>query len=316
VTNRLLIIGCTGFLGRHLAQTAARHGHTILGIARSERPHGWPGDYLQASSLADLDAVIRDYAPTVVMHAAGPASVDASFVDPLDDLHGSVLTWAKTLEGVRRSGRHPLVWFPSTAAVYGNPMKLPIAEDAAVAPISPYGFHKAACELLAREYAECFGLDVVVCRFFSVFGRAQRRLLIWELYQKFSGRDPVVWLDGAGSESRDYLDIDDAIAAVLHVVDNRMQARSDGSSREGRPFVVNVASGEEINVLALAEQLRQLIAPRKDIRCRGVERKGHPRRWRADIQRLRSLAPSWRPTPFPVALARCVTAWRDGVHVP
>jgi len=253
--------------------------------------------------------IIRDFMPDVLLHAAGPASVSLSLAAPIEDLQAGVLTWANTLESVRRSKLQPLILFPSSAAVYGNPTKLPVCEDAVIAPISPYGFHKAACELLAREYSECFDLDIIVCRLFSVFGVAQRRLLISELYQQLSGPDATVWLQGSGTESRDYLDIDDVAAVLFRLVDNRLRMRKK-SLYNGRYLVVNVASGEEINALDLAKQLRNLVAPAKMIRCRDTNRPGDPGRWCADISLLRSLIPSWRPKPFSVALSQCVAMWQ------
>src|SRR5262245_35134718 len=161
---RLLITGCSGFLGRNVSEAGSRNGHDILGIGRSGCPSGWPGKYHQRNLTADFAAVIHDYRPDVILHFAGPASVDESFLDPLSDQQASVLTWSNTLESVRRSGLSPLVLFPSSAAVYGNPHVLPVSEKAAVVPISPYGFHKAACDLPALEHSAGFGLNLGVRR--------------------------------------------------------------------------------------------------------------------------------------------------------
>jgi len=244
---------------------------------------------------------------------------------------------------VRRSGRRPLVLFPSSAAVYGDLKETRADEETPLAPISPYGFHKAACELLGREYAECFGLRVVVCRLFSLFGPTQRRLLVWELYKQLSGPAQTVWLEGTGEEVRDYLHVEDAAAAFLHLagalnreptaeatqtareIEGASESRvtsearttspaaADGSargSRRGAFVVVNVASGEQTNVLELAERLRARIAPHKEVRCRGRVRAGDPRSWRACVSRLRELAPGWQPRPLAESLGECVAAWQ------
>src|SRR5262245_26504787 len=223
---RLLIIGCAGFLGRNLSEAGTRRGYEVLGISRSSKPAAWLGQYLQRQLTSDLDEVIRDFFPDVVFHAAGPASVEASFDTPVADLRSSVETWSNTLDSVRRSGLRPLVLFPSSAAVYGQPQILPTAEHDAVAPISPYGFHKAACELLALEYSQCFGLDTIVCRFFSIFGESQHRLLVWELYEQLAGPNSLVWADGKGTESRDYLHVNDAMSAVLQLIQSQLQAKN------------------------------------------------------------------------------------------
>ncbi|HEV2915712.1 MAG TPA: NAD-dependent epimerase/dehydratase family protein [Pyrinomonadaceae bacterium] len=308
---RILITGSRGFVGGSFGRFAAPRGHAILGVGRASQPEpDWPGLYVQADvALADLSAIIDEFAPEALFHAAGTASVGASLETPLDDLRAAVLTWANTLEGVRRSRLKPLLLFPSSGAVYGNPAQLPVGEDAAIAPISPYGFHKAACELLAREYATCFGLDIVVCRFFSLFGVAQRRLLVWELFKQFAGPDPTVWLQGSGTESRDYLHIDEAAAAVLQLAAEHTDNRSGGSC-----LFFNVASGEETEIRSVAGQIGALVAPAKEIRYRGLSRPGDPRRWRADISRLRACVPGWQPSPLSASLARCVAAWQKELH--
>jgi len=305
---RLLITGSRGFVGGSLGRFAGRAGHEVLGIGRSSQiERDWPGSYVQADvAYTDLSIIIRDFVPDVVFHGAGAASVGLSFSSPLDDLRAAILTWANTLESVRRSGLTPLNVFPSSAAVYGNPSKLPISEDQPINPLSPYGFHKYSCELLAREYSECFGLDIVICRLFSVFGETQRRLLIWELYKQLVGPDCEVCLEGTGKESRDYLYMDDLAGAFLQLFESRLQG-----GKKSQFFTVNVASGRETEVLGLAEQLRDLVAPKKNIYCQGFERPGDPRRWCADISLLRSLIPSWQPQNLALNLAQCVDAWQS-----
>lgn len=306
---RILITGSNGFVGRSIGRFAAHNGCEILGVDLARVAGAdWPGRYLQADvAQEDLSALIRSFVPDVFLHAAGTASVGDSLAAPFEDLQGAVLTWARTLDSVRRSEVKPLLVYPSSAAVYGNPHTLPVPEHDAIAPISPYGYHKAACELLAREYSACFELDIIVCRLFSIFGAAQKRLLIWELYKQLAGSDSTVWLEGTGKESRDYLHIDDVGAALFHLI-----GASPKGGRHGRCLQVNVARGEETQVLDLAEQLRNLAAPTKQICCRGVERPGDPRRWCADISLLRSLIPSWQPKPLSFTLAQCVAEWRDG----
>ena len=303
---RILVTGSGGFVGGSFGRHAAREGHTLLGVGRaSQPPHAWPGEYAQADVLtSDLAELVASFEPEVLMHAAGTASVAASIGRPLDDLRASVVTWANVLDSVRRSGARPLILFPSSAAVYGDARALPVRESAEARPISPYGFHKAACELLGREYAECFGLRVLVCRLFSVFGEAQRRLLVWELYRQLAGPGGAAWLEGTGEETRDYLHADDASAALL--------ALAEGFGASGAAFAaVNVAGGEETRVLDLAESLRALVAPGKEIRRRGRARAGDPRRWRADTTLLRSLAPRWSPRPLDERFAQTVAAWAE-----
>jgi UDP-glucose 4-epimerase len=305
---KLLVTGALGFVGGSVARHAARLGHAVTGTALAvDLPRAADAGFpvVAAEDERALRALLEDTAPDVILHAAGRASVAASIQAPGDDFDGSVLTWQTLLEAVRRSGRRPVVILPSSAAVYGNPAHLPVAEDAPVAPISPYGFHKRLCEILADEYAACFGLDVVVARLFSVFGPAQRRLLVWELVAQLAGPDEVVWLQGTGRETRDFLHVDDVAEALLRLAAGPREARS-GRGAE----VVNVASGEERLVLDLAFALRDRVAPEKRVACRGESRPGDPARWCADVRRLEDRIAPFRPRPFTEALDACLAAWR------
>ncbi len=303
---KLLVTGSRGFVGGSVGRWAAAAGHDVLGIARSSQPEAdWPGRYMQADVLsAPLAETIREFAPDAVLHGAGTASVGGSLTAPLEDLRAAVLTWANTLESIRLSGVRPVILFPSSAAVYGNPAALPVGEDAPVSPVSPYGFHKAACELLAREYAECFGLSVAVCRVFSVFGPRQRRLLVWELFSQMTGPSPGVALQGTGRESRDYLSVDEIAEALLGLAAHPRLTQPGAS-------VINLCRGEETPVLELAHLLSAACGSGKPVTCRGAAQTGNPVRWAGDASRLRSLLPLWQPEPLADGLRRCAAAWRD-----
>ena len=304
---KLLVTGSRGFVGGSVGRLAAAAGHEVLGLARSSQPEAdWPGRYAQADVLsAPLADIIADFAPDAVLHGAGAASVGSSFAAPLEDLRAALLTWANTLESIRLSGVRPVILFPSSAAVYGNPESLPVAEDAPVNPVSPYGFHKAACELVAREYAECFGLNLVVCRLFSVFGPRQRRLLVWELFEQIMGPDPVVTLQGSGRESRDYLHIDDLAEIMLALAAHPALKASTGQVR-----LLNLCRGQETPVLELAHLMTSLCGVDKPVTCLGADRPGNPARWVGSPARLHHFLPDWQPGPLADDLRRCLAAWR------
>lgn len=304
---RILITGSTGFLGGSLGRLAAQAGHEIAGAGRAPSAgDDWPGTYARVEDELDgISEVIDAFSPEVIFHAAGSASVGASFEDPFRDFRGSVLTCEKLFEGIRRSRVRPLIFVPSSAAVYGNVESLPIGEFASVSPISPYGLHRSVCETLARGWADAFGLRIVVFRFFSVFGPRQRRLLIWELFQQLAGASEEVIIEGTGAESRDFLYIDDAARAFLQL----SQTLSESSARYFE--IVNLASGHETTVAALADHLREIVAPHKKIRYRGLLRPGDPAHWRADISKLTSMISDWRPQPLFDSLAVCIQCWRE-----
>jgi UDP-glucose 4-epimerase len=300
---RILVTGGLGFVGGSLARHALSRGHTVVGTALAEDLGRDPGFPLSAPATEDaLRALVEEVAPDAVFHGAGRASVAGSITAPGDDFAGSVLPWQSLLEAVRRSSRRPLLILPSSAAVYGDPATLPVAEDAPLAPISPYGFHKRLCETLGAEYAACFGLDVLVARLFSVIGPAQKRLLLWEIYSQLTGPSASATLQGTGRESRDFLHVDDVAEALLRLA----------AARRGGCEILNVASGEETSVLTLAEAVRDRVAPGKAIACLGQARPGDPARWRADVSRMLGRAAPFRPRSLGEALDDCLAGYRKG----
>jgi UDP-glucose 4-epimerase len=302
---RIAITGSRGFVGGSFGRYAAARGHEVLGISRSAQPDlDWPGAHAHVDCAnGDLANAFRNFRPDVVFHAAGSASVPASLAAPMEDMRALVMTLGNTLDGIRRAGISPLLMLPSSAAVYGNPEELPMTEAARIAPISPFGYHKAMCETLAQESAAWMGLRVVICRIFSLYGPRQRRLLIWEIYKQLVSDRPLVELEGTGSETRDWLHIDDACDAFLALIGRPTPHPQRGVT------IANVASGTELSVSQVYEEIKHLIDKEKMLMCHGVQRPGDPRHWVADVSNLRELAPNWRPRPLKEGLAETIAAW-------
>jgi nucleoside-diphosphate-sugar epimerase len=133
--------------------------------------------------------------------------------------------------------------------------------------------------------------------------------LIWDLFKELSQPGEIAWLDGTGSESRDFLHIDDVAEAVFQL------AEWFAGSPAGSFEVINIASGAETAIAALAGQIRDLVAPDKDLRCRGNSRPGDPLNWCGEISKLRAIVPLWKPRPMIDALNDCVTTWRQELSV-
>jgi UDP-glucose 4-epimerase len=176
---RWLITGGNGFLGLSVAEYLVQTGNSVSGLTRRSELPPWFRRLEYPGSIETLAGLIQVEQPDCILHAAGAASVAASWDWPVEDFGDSVVSWHALLEATRQSGIKPKLFFPSSAAVFGNPVRLPVSEGAERKPISPYGFHKLVCEELAAEYAELWNLPIVICRLFSVFGPRQRRLLVW-----------------------------------------------------------------------------------------------------------------------------------------
>ncbi|MEI7458389.1 MAG: SDR family oxidoreductase [Pirellula sp.] len=276
---RVLITGARGFVGRAIADEAVARNWTVMGVGRSSQaPDGWPGSYAWADiAQSDLRHIVDSFKPDIVFHGAGAASVGNSFEFPTDDLRASTMTFASLLDSVRRSSVRPVIVFPSSAAVYGNPERLPICETDRTRPISPYGFHKLQCELLADEYTKCFGLQVIICRIFSVFGARQKRLLIWDLFQQMISNEEQIHVQGTGEESRDFLPVEDAAHCILDLATaNDLPALS----------CFNIASGFASNVNQIVDRLMGILDCKKSVVWSRTSRLGDPLRWQADVRKL------------------------------
>jgi UDP-glucose 4-epimerase len=277
----VLLTGAGGFLAGHFATAFAAAGWQVIGVGRSD-PLGQAASFstFRLQDLGDLGrftSLLTREAPAVLVHLAAPASVPGSLREPLADLLAHLIPTANVLEAVRRSRVEARVILVSSAAVYGNPTTLPVPETAALAPISPYGFHKVQQELVVDQYVALHGLRACKARVFSTYGENLRRLAVWEVAQRaLAGKDQVF---GTGEESRDYLDAVEVAKAIVCIAERA----------EFRGEAINVASGEEVAIRTLAAEIFRLAGAGGSPRFTGESLAGSPIRWRADIARLRQL---------------------------
>lgn len=302
---RALVTGSSGFVGGVIARGLHRQGFEVQGWDR--RPPTRPfGDGMGRIGTRTIDLATEDilssldqYAPDIVLHAAGPASVSASFSNPLDDWRDTTIPLHRLLDGIRQSRSRPFLVLVSSAAVYGEPEVQPVTESCPLRPMSPYGYHRRISELAAEEHAHIFGLDVAILRLFSTFGPSQRRLLVWELFaQALSDCDTII-LQGTGEETRDYLYEDDLARVAARLAHCRPKGLTTW----------NVASGRGVNTRELAELVAAAAGRAKAVHCAGSVRRGEPKRWIADVGRLHTLLAGERLTTLEDGLGACAHTW-------
>lgn len=275
----VLITGAGGFLGGAVGRRFAAEHWSVVGLgATVDSTMRWNAFHRMMLPDVRFADVLESVRPDVLMHCAGRASVPESFADPRGDFDSSPLVLFEVLEQIRRSSPHTRVIFLSSAAVYGNPRSLPIDETHACAPVSPYGFHKRMCEELCEEFTRCFGVATASARIFSAYGSGLHRQVVWDICEK-ALRDREVLLQGTGEESRDFIHVDDAAAALFLLA---TQGECVGGA-------YNVASGIETRIADLAAEVVSNVAPGKKVRFSGSIPQGMPQRWRADITRLRAI---------------------------
>jgi UDP-glucose 4-epimerase len=254
-----LVTGHRGFLGSHVVAQLEAAGMDVVGAGRPD---------VEIPSPA-FTVLLERARPDLVVHCAGPASVPASLEQPELDRTGAVDVLRALLE--RLDGSRLLL--VSSAAVYGDPERLPVDEDSPLSPVSPYGRHRVQAERLAAES----GVPLAIARVFSAYGEGLRRQVLWDVARRALAGGPVE-LSGNGTETRDFIHAHDVARAVAAI--------ASGSAFEGE--VVNVGTGVETSIAHLAELITAELGV-ADARFTGVGRPGDPTRWCADITRLRRL---------------------------
>ncbi|MEI9805549.1 MAG: NAD-dependent epimerase/dehydratase family protein [Pseudolabrys sp.] len=278
--STVIVLGGGGFLAGHIERHYHNLGWRVVSIGRAAAAseaaakHVWS---LPHSKFAHLLAVEQ---PQLCVNAAGRASVPASMVEPLADFEASTLLSYKILDDLRRRSPSSAYIHLSSAAVYGDPASLPVHEDAACAPISPYGWHKRMSEMVLEEHTKLFALRAASLRIFSTYGAGLRRQVIWDLASRAIAEPnrPLV-LQGQPDDSRDFVHGSDIAQAV--------QAVAERGPLHGECY--NVAAGEETRMQDLAALVLRVLDRPAQIEFDGKRRPGNPRRWQADTARLRAL---------------------------
>lgn len=284
IMKRVIITGAFGFLAPYIAAELHARGWSVTGVGRKRSTHGvlpWPrGVERFNAELTDnvFEELLSDLQPEAVVHAAGPSSVPWSMKDPAGDFLSSTELFFLLLNTTRVYSPRSRVVLLSSAALYGEPARLPVSEDAELKPISPYGFHKLLCEKLLEEFLVVYRVAGCTVRVFSAYGVGLTRQVIWDIARQASV-SCTVRLMGTGSESRDFVhasDVAQGIAAVLE------QGRFQGEA-------YNVASGAETTIRQLAKLMIDALGTRATVFFNGKARHGGPARWKADLSRISAL---------------------------
>jgi CDP-glucose 4,6-dehydratase len=257
--RRVLVTGAAGFVGSHLAQALVQAGATVVAIVL-DPPSGQALEALKGdgqlhlvrgsvTDLAALERAMREYRATDIFHLAAQAIVGVANRDPVATFEANVQgTWC-VLEAARRSAVVEHVVVASSDKAYGTQPTLPYTEDMPLLGLNPYDASKAAADILARSYAHAFGVPVAISRCANIYGGGDlnfSRLIPGTIRSALAGERPVVRSDG--TPLRDYLYIDDAVAAYL-----ALGARAGDDGVRGRAF--NFGSGNPVTVLDLTQRI-------------------------------------------------------------
>ena len=171
---KLLVTGGAGYIGSHVVRQLGTAGHEVVVYDNLSTGNAWAvlGAELVAADLADtsrLKSVFAAHRFDAVLHFAASIVVSESVSEPLRYYANNTRNTLELLELVELF-QVPHFVFSSTAAVYGMPNAIPVGEDAALAPINPYGASKMMSERILRDVGAASALRYVGLRYFNVAG--------------------------------------------------------------------------------------------------------------------------------------------------
>ena len=258
---RTVVTGGAGFIGSTLVDRLLHDGHDVvvvddLSTGRLENlADAFGSGRVQVAEIdvagPDLATVVAEARPEVVYHLAAQIDVRRSVADPSFDARVNVLGTIQVARAAIEAGCRRMVFASSGGTVYGepDPADLPIPETYARGVTNPYGVSKRSAEDYLASFAGLYGLEAVSLRLANVYGPRQDPHGEAGVVAIFCNRlldDQTVTVFGDGLQTRDYVFVDDVVAAFA------LAGSSDQASGES----INVGTGIASSVLDLYGALR------------------------------------------------------------
>jgi nucleoside-diphosphate-sugar epimerase len=260
--SRVLVTGAAGFIGSHLCDALIARGDAVLGVdAFTEyyspaRKRANLSEALAAGlEFRRIDLTCDTLEPVVegidvVYHLAGQPGVRRSWGGDFDCYaQRNLVATQRLVEATIRSGSARFV-FASSSSVYGNIDGQPAKESDQLAPVSPYGLTKVACEELIDVYRRVHGLSAVSLRYFTAYGPRQRpEMAIAAFIRSVLVGRPLQVL-GDGRQVRDFTFVADVVAATIAAAELATDA------------AYNISGGASSTLLEVIEEIERLTGRR------------------------------------------------------
>jgi len=330
---KILVTGCAGFIGMHVAQRLLERGDEVIGIdnlndyydpslklARLARLQPQPGFAFQRLDITDGQAMSELFDTehcARVVHLAAQAGVRYSLKNPQAYVNSNVTGFLNILEGCRNYGCEHLV-FASTSSVYGANRKLPFSEhDNTDHPVSLYAATKKANELMAHTYSHLFGLPVTGLRFFTVYGPWGRPDMSLALFTDAILQGRPIDVFNHGQMERDFTYVDDIVEGVVRILDvpppgdpDVDMLHPDPPTSYARYRLYNIGNNRPVKLMNFIETLERALG-RKAVKNLLPMQPGDVPATYADVDDL-ARAVGFRPdTPLDEGIARYVAWYRD-----
>ncbi len=291
-TKKILVTGGAGFIGSNLVPYFLEKGHEVIvvdDLSAGKRERVPEQVSFRQLDVCDTEELVKlCVGVDAIVHLAALPSVPYSIEHPVETHRVNVNGTLSVLEAARRAkvGR---VILASSAAVYGSQEVLPAGEDLPAMPQTPYALHKLIGEQYMQVYAELYNISTISLRFFNVYGPNMDPSGAYAaavgFFLKRASLGETLTVVGDGLQTRDFVHVRDVAVALLAAATSEVKLAGE---------VCNVASGNSISVLELAEMIGgeiEHIPPRAEVK----HSKG-------DIEKATKLL-DWRPQ----------VAFKDGI---
>src|SRR3982075_270603 len=321
----VLVTGGAGYIGSHTVHALAEAGESVVVIDNLSTgfsaflPEGLPLFIGDAADENLVEGVIAAHEVGSIVHFAGSVVVPDSMRDPLAYYRNNTMTTRSLLNAAVKCGVSRFV-FSSTAAVYGNPERMPVTEDLPTRPLSPYGSSKLMSEIMLHDVAAAHGMNYVVLRYFNVAGadpHARIGLatvgathLLKIAVEAATGQRAKIDVFGTdyptpdGSCVRDFIHVSDLAQAHRAALS---YLRDGGAST-----TLNCGYGRGYSVLETIEAVRRVCGRSFAVQYAG-RRPGDIMTMVADTSRIRGTL-DWKPHSDDVeTIAASAVAWEDNL---
>jgi len=302
---RILVTGGAGYIGSHVVKALGEKGYEVLVVDNLSKGHKEAVLYgkLVVADLKNkesLDVIFKEFKPDAVMHFAAFIEVAESVREPLKYYKNNTINTINLFEVMIKNNVNRFI-FSSTAAVYGNPEKIPIPETEPIKPINPYGQSKAFVEKILHDFDRSYGLKYVSLRYFNAAG-ADPEGRIGESHNPETHLIPLILKTAKGEREsikifgtdyptpdgtciRDYIHVDDLAEAHILALEYLLEG--------GNSKVFNCGYGHGFSVREVIDTARKVTGI--DFKVEETERRpGDPAILVADSSKLRKVL-DWKP---------------------
>ena len=321
IDGKVMVTGGAGYIGSHAVLALLDAGYQVVVVDNLVTGFDWAVDAratLETMAVEDARVrdVIRAHGVRAIMHFAGSVVVPESVSDPLKYYRNNTAATRTLIESAVAEGV-PHFIFSSTAATYGTPAKVPVAEGDPTVPINPYGMSKLMSEAMLRDVAAAHPMNYACLRYFNVAGAdpagrcGQSTVgathLIKIAVEAAAGKRDRVAVFGTdfptrdGTGVRDYIHVSDLAAAHVAAL-----ARLVAAPRES--VTLNCGYGRGFSVLEVLDAVDR-ITNRQLTRVLQDRRAGDPAELVADNAAILATL-DWRPARADLdGIVRDALAW-------